>query len=161
MIDFTEYLNRHNTFAEVSNQQKLDESHAINTVLVKFGVHVTRVIESPRFLQYRVQLTPDCNVDKMLKLRENLCIALNDDSVNLYREKAELVIEKRGENNTIMLGDLYTDYFKSKDGLTIMLGKDLQGVNVYTNLAKAPHILIAGTTGSGKSICYTPPSALY
>ena len=85
-------------------------------------------------------------------MRENFCIALNDDSVNVYRNKAELIIEKNGADNKILMGDMLTEQFYNANGLMIALGKDAEGKNVYTNLEKAPHMLIAGTTGSGKSV---------
>lgn len=152
MIDTNEYIRKHNYFVTLTRDQISAEKDAIDRLLVNFGVHVTRIVESARMIQYRATLSPETNVQKILRMEENFCIALNDDSVNIYRDKAELVIEKAGADNAIFMGDLVNDKFDKMNGLTIALGKDMENVNCYTNLAKAPHVLIAGTTGSGKSI---------
>ena len=145
-------LKRNNIYQTVPQEQKTREVSAINNLIIKHGLMVTRIVESPRMMQYRVQLAPETNVKKLMKLQENFSIALADNTVNVFRDKSELVIEKRGADNTIYMGDMITDYFRSANGLTIALGKDAQGNNMYTNLAKAPHMLIAGATGSGKSV---------
>lgn len=145
-------LTRNNTYKKIPQEQKIREAAAINTLIMPYGLTVTRAVESPRMIQYRAQLAPESNVKKLIKMQENFSIALADNSVNVFRDKAELVIEKRGADNTIYLGDLVTDYFRSANGLTIALGKDAEGKNTYTNLAKAPHMLVAGATGSGKSV---------
>ena len=145
-------LKRNNTYTTVPQEQKNAEVAAINNLIRTHGLTVTRIVESPRMIQYRIQLAPESNVKKIIKMQENFSIALADNSVNVFRDKAELVIEKRGADNTIYLGDLVTDYFRSSNRLTIALGKDAEGKNVYTNLAKAPHMLVAGATGSGKSV---------
>lgn len=146
-------LNRNNGYESLPYEQKVTEIAAINSLLLSYGLKVTRMIESPRMIQYRAQLTPDTNTKKLLKMSENFCIALNDDSVNIFREKSELVIEKRGADNTIFMGDIVTDYFRTSVApLTVMLGKDAEGNNVYVDLAKTPHVLVAGATGSGKSV---------
>jgi S-DNA-T family DNA segregation ATPase FtsK/SpoIIIE len=116
-----------------------------------YPLSVTDTIESPMTVQYRIKLNPDSKVDKLLKMRQNVCIALENDSVRLYRDKSELVIEIDGASNIVYLGDLYNKQFLEAKGLKIMLGIDADGHNLYTDLAKSPHILVAGTTGSGKS----------
>lgn len=152
MLDFSSCIDHTNYYATLPYEQKAREIRAIDNLLRLYGLRTARCVESPRMMQYRVQLNANANVTKLLKMRENFCIALNDDSVNVFRDKSELVIEKRGANNKIHLGDLYSNYFKTVDGLKIMLGKDMEGKNIYTDLEKAPHMLIAGTTGSGKSV---------
>lgn len=152
MLNVNGYIGKTLTFAKLSENQKATERRAINNLLSSYAVSVTRCIESPRMIQYRAELPPDCNINKILKLQPNLCIALSDDTVNLYREKSELVIEKRGADNKIRLGDVFIPQRMNDIHLPLMLGKDMEGNNVYTKLAKAPHILIAGTTGSGKSV---------
>ena len=137
---------------KVTIEQKAADIAAINSLLHKHGLEVTSGVESLTMISYRVKLTPDCNINKLLKLQPNLCIAMNDDTVKLYREKNELVIEKKGADNTVYTGDLCTDYFNDHKGLALILGYDTHGQKIYTDLKKAPHILIAGTTGSGKSV---------
>lgn len=152
MMNIEYNLKRNNIYQTVPQEQKAREAAAINNLIIKHGLTVTRIVESPRMIQYRVRLAPETNVKKLIKLQENFSIALADNTVNVFRDKSELVIEKRGADNKIYMGDMITDYFRSADGLTIALGKDAQGTNTYANLAKAPHMLIAGATGSGKSV---------
>ena len=152
MMNIEYNLKRNNIYQTVPQEQKAREAAAINNLIIKHGLTVTRIVESPRMIQYRVQLAPETNVKKLIKMQDNFSIALADNTVNVFRDKSELVIEKRGADNTIYMGDMITDYFRSANGMTIALGKDSQGVNTYTNLAKAPHMLIAGATGSGKSV---------
>ena len=55
--------------------------------------------------------------------------------------------------NIVTLGDINADFPAGSSPLSVWLGKDIAGQNVHCDLAKMPHILIAGTTGSGKSGC--------
>ena len=153
MMNLEYNLKRNNTYTTVSQEQKNAEVNAINSLILPHGLTVTRIVESPRMIQYRVQLAPETNVKKIIKMQENFSIALADNSVNVFRDKAELVIEKRGADNTIYLGDMVNDYFRSSTRLAVALGKDAEGHNIYTDIARMPHCLIAGATGSGKSVC--------
>jgi len=146
------HLKRNNSYQTVPEYTKRTETAAINDLVKGYNLTVSRIVESPRMIQYRIVLNPDTKVQSLLKMRDNFCIALNDDSVNVFRDKSELIIEKRGADNTIMFGDMMTSHFYGAKGLTLALGKDSEGRNVYTNLEKAPHMLIGGTTGSGKSV---------
>lgn len=123
---------------------------ALNMLLKPFELEITDTIESARVIQYIANLHIDSNVNKILKA--NYSIALDDDNVNAYVSGSKLIIEKTGANNAVRLGDLYNNGFLDSNGLKIMLGKDTSGHNLYTDLAKAPHMLVAGCTGSGKSI---------
>ena len=145
-------VKRNNSYKAVSAYQKQAEIAAINNLVITQGLTVTRVVESPKMIQYRIQLSPLSNPAKLLKMRDNFCIALNDDAVSVFRDKSEIVIEKRGADNIIYMGDMLTNSFMTSSNLTVMLGKDSAGNNTYYNLAKAPHMLIAGATGSGKSV---------
>lgn len=123
---------------------------ALNELLKPYDIKISDTIESARVIQYKAELNLNSNVNKILKA--NYSIALNDDNVNVYVSGRYLIIEKSGANNNVRLGDLYNDRFLESKGLTLMLGKDTNGHNLYTDLSKAPHMLVAGCTGSGKSI---------
>lgn len=125
---------------------------AINRTFARQGLKVTSYNEGVTLIQYRIKLNIDSPVNKLLKMQPNLVIALNDNNVRLFQDKTDLVIEKPGAMNGCRIGDLYNNRFTTADGLTLMLGKDAQGNNLYTDLSKAPHILVAGTTGSGKTV---------
>lgn len=152
MYDYSRYIRKNTNIKHLSNAQKQADIEAINNLLFPLGVSVTDSTESCTTIRYKARLHPDCNIKKILSMRENLCVALNDDTVRLYREKADLIIEKHGADNTVRLGDLDTPFFWKHTGLPIMLGIGADGLKTYMDLRKAVHALIAGTTGSGKSV---------
>lgn len=79
-------------------------------------------------------------------------VALKTDNISYFQTEDTLVIERRGDFNIVPFGKLYTPEFHTKSSMTsVVLGQDLNGNPVFTDIAKAPHMLIAGTTGSGKS----------
>lgn len=148
MINVKNIIKKSHTYQRYGNKDA--DIQALNDLISPYGLKITDTIESARVIQYIAQLNIESNVSKILKA--NYSIALDDDDVNVYVSGNKLVIEKSGANNAVRLGDLYNDRFKDSKGLTLMLGKDTSGHNLYTDLSKAPHMLVAGCTGSGKSI---------
>lgn len=127
---------------------------AINEVISSYGLKVTETIHGASTVQYRIELPIDLkNINPIMRLKTNICIALNDDNVNYYRQGKDLIIERKGEFNLVYFGDMVNDsvVFRSEPGIKLALGKDIHGDRIYTDLKKAPHMLIAGSTGSGKS----------
>ena len=151
-MEWTGYIDRNKGFHRVSRDTLAEQTRELNELLKVHGLKITRTTESPTINQFRAALRPDSNINRLLKMRDNFSIALNGNNVRVFRDGAELVIETAGAMNTVYMGDLYNDKFRAASGLTIMLGKDAQGNNLYTDLHKATHLLVAGMTGSGKSI---------
>ena len=129
----------------------------INIVFEPFGLHVDDVIQSAQVIRYIIKLPLDVQlVGKVSRAQKNiektLMVALGSMDFRYIQTQEGLVIERKGNFNVVPFGNLYTpSYHTSTSDLSIILGEDLEGNTVYTDLAKAPHILIAGTTGSGKS----------
>ena len=108
-------------------------------------------------VRYIINLSLDVTLNgKILRAKKaiesTLAAALRSDNVSYYQTADTIVIERQGTFNIIPFGNLYTENFHDCTSMTsVVLGQDLDGKLIFTDIAKAPHILIAGTTGSGKS----------
>jgi len=107
---------------------------------------------------YEFEPAPGIKINKIVNLADDLALALRATSVRIVAPvpgKARIGIEVPNvERETVRLKDIIaTDVFeKSRSKLTLALGKDIMGNPVITDLRKMPHLLIAGATGSGKSV---------
>lgn len=129
----------------------------INKVFSSYGLKVNDVKESSQVVRYIVNLPLDISIIGKIQrakkaIEGTLSAALQADNISYFQEENSLVIERKGSFNVIPFGKLYTNNFHDNTSMTsVVLGQDLNGKLIYTDIAKAPHILIAGTTGSGKS----------
>lgn len=135
-----------------SYEHKEIEASILNQLFYPYGISIRGYIESPRLIQYRATLPMTANINKILKLEPNARIALNCDDVHMRISGNQLIIEKPGASNTTVLRQYVTNNFLDKDGLKLIMGADTENNRTYTDLAKQPHMLVAGTTGSGKSM---------
>ena len=119
---------------------------------------VVRYYVGPVVTTFEFKPLPHIKVSKILALQDDLAMALKAKSIRIQAPipgKDVVGIEIPNEKqDTIYLREiLESDIFKkSKSPLTLALGKDIVGAPFVTDLAKLPHLLIAGTTGSGKSV---------
>ena len=129
------------------------------TALAHFGVEATIVgqIAGPRVTRYELQLAPGTKVSKVAALKDDLSYALATTEIRILAPipgKQAVGVEVPNLSPKIVtLGDIYDDLPSSASPLAVWLGKDISGNAVWADLARMPHILIAGTTGSGKSGC--------
>jgi S-DNA-T family DNA segregation ATPase FtsK/SpoIIIE len=127
--------------------------------LANFGVDATVVgeISGPRVTRYELQLTPGTKVSKVAALKDDLSYALATTEIRILApipgKQAVGVEVPNVAPNIVTLGDVFDDLPATASPLAVWLGKDISGNAVWTDLARMPHILIAGTTGSGKSGC--------
>ena len=127
--------------------------------LAEFGVDATVVgqISGPRVTRYELQLAPGTKVSKVAALRDDLSYALATTEIRILApipgKQAVGVEVPNLSPRLVTLGDIYDDLPASSSPLAVWLGKDISGNSVWTDLARMPHLLIAGTTGSGKSGC--------
>ena len=137
--------------------RKNEDIANINQIFATYGLKVDEVIEASQVIRYIINLPLDIKLQGRIRkatkdIEYALSSALKSDEINYTHSQDKLIIERKGAFNILPFGDLFTaNFLKATDGLMLMLGQDLNGKAVYTDLAKAPHILIAGTTGSGKS----------
>jgi S-DNA-T family DNA segregation ATPase FtsK/SpoIIIE len=127
--------------------------------LAHFGVDATIVgqIAGPRVVRYELKLAPGTKVSKVAALRDDLSYALATTEIRILApipgKQAVGVEVPNLDPKLVTLGDIFDDLPGTASPLAVWLGKDISGNAVWTDLARMPHLLIAGTTGSGKSGC--------
>jgi S-DNA-T family DNA segregation ATPase FtsK/SpoIIIE len=132
---------------------------ALVQTLANFGVDATVLgqISGPRVTRYELQLAPGTKVSKVAGLKDDLSYALATTEIRILApipgKQAVGVELPNASPNLVTLGDVYEDLPATSSPLSVWLGKDISGQAVWTDLARMPHVLIAGTTGSGKSGC--------
>jgi S-DNA-T family DNA segregation ATPase FtsK/SpoIIIE len=152
-------LLRQSTPAKTPAQNDSRIAEALVQTLANFGVDATIVgqIAGPRVTRYELQLAPGTKVAKVAALKDDLSYALATTEIRILApipgKQAVGVEVPNLSPNIVTLGDIFDDLPASASPLSVWLGKDISGSSVWTDLARMPHILIAGTTGSGKSGC--------
>lgn len=133
----------------------------LQQILQNFGVHVTvtNVSCGPSVTRYELQPEMGVKVSKIVGLTDDIKLNLAAADIRIEAPipgKAAVGIEvPNKETSAVMLRDLLeTQEFKnSQSKISFAAGKDIAGKAVVTDIAKMPHLLIAGATGSGKSVC--------
>lgn len=143
------------------NKDITDNVHILEETLENFGVkaRVTQVSRGPAITRYEIQPPPGVKVSRIVNLADDIALSLAAPQVRIEAPipgKAAVGIEVPNEEiATVSLREvLETALFQdSQSKLTVALGKDIAGNPIVADLGKMPHLLIAGATGSGKSVC--------
>ena len=143
-----------------SEQALEDMSRQVELKLKDFGfdVSITTVTPGPVVTQFEVALAPGVKVSQIMNLNKDLARALLVESVRIVDVipgKPVIGIEIPNEQREMIgLREILAsdEFIKSESRLTMGLGKDINGLPVVANLAKMPHLLVAGATGMGKSV---------
>jgi S-DNA-T family DNA segregation ATPase FtsK/SpoIIIE len=142
-----------------SADQNARVAEALVQTLAHFGVEATVIgqISGPRVTRYELQLAPGTKVSKVAALKDDLSYALATTEIRILApipgKQAVGVELPNASPSYVALGDIFDDLPQTASPLAVWLGKDISGAAVWTDLARMPHVLIAGTTGSGKSGC--------
>lgn len=142
------------------SEKELDKiARDLENVLQEFGVNgkIVKVRPGPVVTLYELEPAPGIKTARVIGLADDIARSMSVVSVRIAVVPGSntIGIEMPNSNReTVWLRELFEDdNFKvSKNDLNIVLGKDIGGRNVYADLAKMPHLLVAGTTGSGKSV---------
>jgi DNA segregation ATPase FtsK/SpoIIIE, S-DNA-T family len=125
--------------------------------LSHFGVQakVIGTVAGPHITRYELRLAPGTKVAKVAQLKDDLAYALAATDIRILApipgEQAVGVEVPNARRRIVRLGDVYQEPPADWSPLTVWLGKDVAGKAIGADLAKMPHLLVAGTTGAGKS----------
>lgn len=157
-----EILNKFDKKTDENGKKKvLKNASLLEKTLSDFGVEakVNQVTVGPTITRYEIQPSPGVKVSKIVNLTDDLALSLAAKSIRMEAPipgKSAIGIEVPNEEGQ-MVGlreVLESDEFKNFESpLAMALGKDIGGKPVIADIAKMPHLLIAGSTGSGKSVC--------
>ena len=127
--------------------------------LSHFGIEakVIGTTAGPHITRYELRLAPGIKMSKVAQLKDDLAYALAAVDIRILAPipgKTAVGIEVPNlRRRIVQLGDVYAEPPKDWSPLTVWLGKDVAGKAIGADLAKMPHLLVAGTTGAGKSAC--------
>lgn len=145
-----------------NNKEELRQTaQKLQKTLEDFGVHVTitNISCGPSVTQFELHPEQGVKVSKIVNLADDIKLNLAAADIRIEAPipgKAAIGIEvPNKQNSVVMLRDLIQSeaFIKSKSKLAFAAGKDIAGKPVIADIAKMPHLLIAGATGSGKSVC--------
>jgi len=132
---------------------------ALIEALGHFGIDCKVVgrVTGPHITRYELQLAPGVKMSKVANLKDDLAYALAATDIRILAPipgKTAVGIEvPNARRRVVHLGDVFQEAPEGWSPLTVWLGKDISGKAIGADLAKMPHLLVAGTTGAGKSAC--------
>ncbi len=141
------------------SENKIDEK-TLEKILLDFGVEgeVKKVSQGPVVTLYEFEPAPGVKVSKIINLSEDIARNTSSESARIATIPGSNTIGielPKPQRENVFLSEIISDSnFKKKDTkLPIALGKSISGIPITGDLSTMPHLLIAGTTGSGKSVC--------
>lgn len=144
----------------ISKDEIIASAKSIEARFSEFGIHgsIKEVHPGPVVTMYEFEPASGIKLSKIITLSDELALSLKAQSIRIYPipGRSAIGIEVPNKKRQIVrLGEIISSekFQNSSSYLTLALGKDIYGNPVVTDLAKMPHLLVAGATGSGKSVC--------
>ncbi len=150
------------TPAQQETEEDLERyAQVIEETLLEFGIEgeVVEISQGPRVTMYEVQLAPGIPIQKVHSIQDNIAMNLKTTNIRVVAplpNKSTVGIEvPNREISIVSLREVLSsrEFQKSSSKLTIAIGKNIMGKPIITDMKLLPHILIAGATGSGKTVC--------
>ena len=156
-----EFLNEGKATAKNSKKAITDTASKLQRTLHSFGVSakVENVSVGPTITRYELKPAEGVRVSKIANLADDIALNLAAESIRIEAPipgKQAVGIEiPNKEKDMVALRDIIADekFQKAKSKLAFAVGRDAAGETIVADIAKMPHVLIAGSTGSGKSVC--------
>lgn len=161
MLPDVNLLSLHNENAQISVDENALKANAVHLeqVLKDYGIRgeIVKVRPGPVVTLYELEPAPGIRTARVIGLSDDIARSMSAVSVRMAVVSGQntIGIELPNTNRqTVWLRELLedTEFKTSKNILNVALGKDIGGRHVYADLSKMPHLLVAGTTGSGKSV---------
>jgi len=138
-----------------------ENSERLNETLASFKIeaHIVNVTRGPSVTRYEVELEKGVRLSKLTTAADDIALSLGATGVRIAAVPGKIsVVGIEVPNRTVTTVSLRevigsTEFAKAKSKSSFAVGKDIGGKCIIGNIAKLPHMLIAGTTGSGKSVC--------
>ena len=141
------------------SENKIDEK-TLEKILLDFGVEgkIKKVSQGPVVTLYEFEPAPGVKVSKIINLSEDIARNTSSESARIATIPGSNTIGielPKSQRENVFLSEIISDssYKKKDTKLPIALGKSISGLPITSDLSTMPHLLIAGTTGSGKSVC--------
>ena len=142
-------------------EEMRENSRRLNETLASFNIdaHIINVTRGPSVTRYEVELDKGVRLNKITGCADDIALSLGASGVRIAAVPGKIsVVGIEVPNRTVTTVSLRevidsTEFTKAKSKSSIALGKSIDGNCVVGNISKMPHLLIAGTTGSGKSVC--------
>ncbi|UMZ73469.1 FtsK/SpoIIIE family DNA translocase [Natranaerofaba carboxydovora] len=150
------------TVSEMSNKKDLnDKAQLLVKTLESFGVKakVSKIQRGPTVNRYELQPAPGIKVSKIVNLADDIALSLAASDIRIEAPipgKSAVGVEVPNDVvSVVYIRDVLESekFQESMSALTLAIGKDITGEPVVVDLSKMPHLLIAGATGAGKSVC--------
>lgn len=144
-----------------SKEGMMANARLMQSTLAQFGIEVALgdITKGPTITRYELHPAPGVRLEKISGLTNNITAALKAERINILAPvpgKSSVGVEVPNLIKTkVIMRDLFEsdEWINSKARLPLALGKDVYGHPIIADLAEMPHLLIAGSTGSGKSVC--------
>jgi S-DNA-T family DNA segregation ATPase FtsK/SpoIIIE len=144
-----------------SKEELMANARLMQQTLAQFDIEVSLgdITKGPTITRYELHPAPGVKLEKIVNLNNNIAAALKAERINILAPvpgKSSVGIEVPNVVKTkVIMRDLLEseEWQKSKARIPLALGKDVYGHPIVADLADMPHLLIAGSTGSGKSVC--------